>query len=289
MRIAKSERPCPRPGWTLIEVLVALAIVAVLIALLVPAVIRVREAANKAACAQHLKQLALASHACHDSTGFLPPYSTGQPGTTVFGGWFIHLLPFVSEAAFHEEILNASGDTASAEGTLSSIPATQSHFRSRRFAILTCSSDPSLGSAFFGNGTSNYLANWYVFGDGTKGCYVPAQRLRNVENGVSNAVLFAEGYSNCNNLVRPALIACGTHNFGITWHGKPSDDASYLPDNYLLFQTMPPMEVAGCCDSLRAQTPHVAMPAAFADGSVHFITPDISLEAWTPMMKARNP
>ena len=61
-----------RPGFTLIELLVVIAIIAVLIALLLPAVQAAREAARRAQCANNLKQLGIALHNYHDTTGSFP-------------------------------------------------------------------------------------------------------------------------------------------------------------------------------------------------------------------------
>jgi prepilin-type N-terminal cleavage/methylation domain-containing protein len=86
-----------RSGFTLIELLVVIAIIAILIGLLLPAVQKVREAANKATCTNNMKQLVLAAHNYESSLQALPPSMTNRGVTAQ-----VLLLPYIEQDAAYQ-------------------------------------------------------------------------------------------------------------------------------------------------------------------------------------------
>src|SRR5262245_49604294 len=103
-----------RAGFTLIELLVVIAIIGTLIALLLPAVQKVREAASRMHCANNLKQFGLACAHYNDTHLTFPPGSAWLPGSNWAdidwsarkGTWLVYTLPYMEEDNLYKQIPN---------------------------------------------------------------------------------------------------------------------------------------------------------------------------------------
>lgn len=124
-----------RTGLSLIELLVVLAIFGVLVALLIPAVQKAREAALRAQCAHHLRQLALAVHLYHDAHQRIPYNqfgdSYGAGAKSHAWSWLARILPYIEQDALY------------IEGSIPSATLTQSGVADRTVNIFLCPADDS--------------------------------------------------------------------------------------------------------------------------------------------------
>src|SRR5437660_9091616 len=122
-----------RRAFTLIELLVVVAIISVLFGLLLPAVQKVRAAAERVKCQNNMRQIGLACQQYENETGRFPPNGTYPAGATSADSYsaLSRILPYVDQAALYQLVdLNA--------------PATsQPAVTGQRIAIYVCPSDPN--------------------------------------------------------------------------------------------------------------------------------------------------
>src|ERR1700736_5486041 len=94
------KRSIRRLGFTLIELLLVISIIGVLIGLLLPAVQKVREAANRASCQNNLKQIGLASHTFHDVRSFFP---CARVCRNSYATYAVLILPYMEQGNLYNQ------------------------------------------------------------------------------------------------------------------------------------------------------------------------------------------
>ena len=207
--IQEKTEPRRRGAFTLIELLVVIAIISVLLGLLLCAVQKVREAANRIQCQNNLRQLALAAHHHHDARGAFP---TGAHPVETIGGryvngtcWEVELLPY-----FEQDNLKNRWDYTDYRNNVAD---GRNAITAQVLKVLLCPSDPLPDPVFYNEnpppqyayargfyGLSSYGGN-----AGKRSWPGPLQQTRDgiffhdssirmghVTDGTSNTLLFGE-------------------------------------------------------------------------------------------------
>lgn len=264
-----------RRAFTMIELLVVLAIVGVILAILLPAAQGARDAARRVQCKNNLKQLGLALHNYHDAYKSLPSgYVFGAEGEGGPGfGWVAVLLPYLDQKPLSEQIEWTSPVWSEANAT----------WRTTIISTLVCPADPPSGHGLLQLGqdefaTTNYVASFGpdglesrpavcrgVFGRNTK------TRFAFIEDGLSHT--FFVGERNNGPFVRKHASAPAFH-YATTWPGVVPNwpDAPGENPHLVLFQARH-VPHSPKSDVQDASSPHPGgTHFLLGDGSVHFLS-----------------
>jgi prepilin-type N-terminal cleavage/methylation domain-containing protein/prepilin-type processing-associated H-X9-DG protein len=303
-----------RRGFTLIELLVVIAIIAVLIGLLLPAVQKVREAANRAQCQNNFKQMAIGLHNMHGVYGCFPPFDltiSAPPGSPYFGwvsvgnpptapwctaSMFTPLLNYIEQQALYNSCVDGGGKlnyrSDVTKPYLQAMPK-----------VFLCPSDPSNGAHLLDGGwvPGNYTGNFLVFGD----LMVKAANINNpiadnvfgssarietdITDGSSNTFMLSERYqvchlpqTYCGNLMNDGLDAAT--GFMACW--GPAFAAVSPWNDGTVFQVAPTIAQ---CNGAYPQSAHAGiLNVAMCDGSVRSIAKGIAANVWTYSCQAND-
>jgi prepilin-type N-terminal cleavage/methylation domain-containing protein len=299
-----------RRAFTLIELLVVIAIIAVLIGLLLPAVQKVREAANRIRCANNLKQLGVALlHHAEARGGHFPQGTMGNVRFSYSDPYEwptlrVHLLPYLEQHALYDALggpkfarQNPWTDTGA------SWPAAAKNLK---ISVFLCPSD----SGYLGDNYWSYINSVGIYSGYHDGeCVADSDKLTravfrfggygarvkqtDIDDGISNTIAMTEA-------LRPMpggnttiqMITVQTARAGSAFFYMTNTPNSPAPDVLMsaasmCYQNLPQLNRPclpygnGSNDHASARSAHRGgVQNVFCDGSVKFISDSVSLSTW---------
>ncbi|MFT3880893.1 MAG: DUF1559 domain-containing protein [Gemmatales bacterium] len=280
-----------RRAFTLIELLVVIAIIALLMALLLPAIQRVREAANKIKCSNNQRQLVLAQHMHHNDYGYFS-YAVDKSGPE--RSWSIMLLNYLEQPA-----LQQSYDlTQPWYATVNKPVITQS------LAIFICPSSPAQDRVYSGvtdkgkpytSFAGDYAGIRQVKDSMVVAGIVPVsgdgilskdlkRRFASVRDGVSNTIMFGDRAGGPDHYVNGQVVTTPAVSNGLGWGARANyvQLEGYLSDGL----TSPGTRMMNANNDEFYSFHPGGGNFSFGDGSVHFLRADIRATVFAALLTA---
>jgi prepilin-type N-terminal cleavage/methylation domain-containing protein/prepilin-type processing-associated H-X9-DG protein len=271
-----------RRAFTLVELLVVIAIIAILIGLLLPAVQKVRDAANRMKCANNMKQVALAIHNYESANEAFPAAHVSTPKRH---WWVPAILPFLEQANVESRYRwDANWNNAANDSVTRA-----------RLSVLVCPAAPSARTDQSGRGVNDYPALNHVIQDNPAISPAPPKDLTGngvlginqsrplaaVTDGTSNTILLAEDAGRPQ-LWRAGRFVSATGAGGGAWAGGSSEialnGASSDGGNVATNGTGPWPCAVNCTNNGEIYGFHAGgANVALADGSVRFLRSNIDI------------
>lgn len=284
-------KPQLHRGFTLLELIVVIGILGVLVALLLPAVQRVRDAAARSRCQNNLRQIGIALHNYHDAESILPPGIRGEGADFPFMSWLVRILPFVEQGAVWKQAVAAYG----VDYRFSDDPP---HPFATVMPLYGCPADPrtaQVGHAYAGRLRVAFTSYPGVEGRNQtrkNGCLFlnSSIRITDISDGTSNTLLVGERPPSTDE-----VYGWWYAGVGQSWDGSAAMVLGVREWNVRLIYVCPygaaafgPGQLNNQCDMLHFWSPHIGGGAHFllADDSVHFLS--YAAAPLMPALASRN-